>query len=257
MNWRWRLIRIRLALALVASGASALALSHSFLGPVLGEGLGTVSLVLSWIPGLGAVSFLSGTRATFFYTFIALIWLTTLYLSPLSLRPVGGSERGEKRLKAVAALYLVVLAPAVVSHSSVNWLRFLLHRPLNYSAPPLIETVVLSLVTLFCLFSIYLVTRWQEVSNRLTAQGAEAMDREDYLRGSLHLGFTVAGGALALTAAVLLLAFGITRGLDQAFRYIPWPVVVLGLVGVSVVAMVVFRAMFQSPSTTEDLQKEV
>jgi hypothetical protein len=107
------------------------------------------------------------------------------------------------------------------------------------------------LSALFCLFAIYLVSHWQAWHSSLTAQGVEAMDREAYLRGSLQVGLPVVGGAVALSAAVLLLGFGLTKGLEQIFRYIPWPVVVLGLVGVSVMAIAAFQSLFHKPSAME------
>lgn len=219
MSWRWRLLGLRLGLGIVASCASSLALNQSFLQ-----------------------SLLPGTWATFPYTSIALIFLTTLFLWSGNVR----------HIKALTILYLGALTPAVLSHSSVNWLRFLVHQPPNYSTLPLMETVALGLATLFCVFSIYLVTRLQEVLNHLIAHGAEAIDTRTYVLGSLRMGFTVAVGAFALTAAVFLVAFGITKGLDQVFRFIPWPVVTLGLVGASVMAILIFQAMFQRPSAKVD-----
>jgi hypothetical protein len=169
---------------LVAAFLTALALGSSFAGRHLGNAVINVASDRPGMPGLVKTAQLSDREAAFAFTFILLVLLAIVRLWR-------GTTRNIKRL---ALTFLVFHVPGILSHSSANWLRFLLQQPTSSPASPLLETTALALGTAACLVLFYLVMKRREEIRTLRTAIVEESDQVAYVRGILSLGLAVVGG---------------------------------------------------------------
>ncbi len=231
MIWRLGLHILRFSFVLLAAFSSAAALSSSFVTPSVGTALADFVGPTLRIIGMAAFT-RSGSQAVFLVAFILLGGVTLVLLW------VGGM----KQVKVISVFYLLALAPAILSNSSINWLRFAFQRSFSYQIPPVAATMLLTLVTIASLYSIYLASRGLEESKALATRGMMAADIAAYLTGSQILGGLVMAGAVVLSAAGLLMALAPGKS-DFFSKGVPWPLVLLGFGAVSVIAALLYVSL--------------
>lgn len=213
-----RLVALRLALVAVAVVSSSLSFVWSPAGASMGRLLAGREGIMARLPG-SVLESSTPAQAAFLAAFVALsVCMAILRL----LAPT-------KQSTALAVIVLVLNAPGLLAHSTLDWTRLVLDRPMLSPAPiPPATTTGLALAAAVAVLTNFLLARWQDDVQGLEASGVEPFDRATYLRNHLVIGSLMIGGSLVTTLAVLLLALVVSTGPRQAVDLVPWPIVLLG-----------------------------
>ncbi|MBI4340584.1 MAG: hypothetical protein HY680_11640 [Chloroflexi bacterium] len=230
MNRPWLLPTARLGLLALAALVSVRAFSSSAAGIAFGGLLAGDGGLLTRLPALG-LDALSPVQATWAVALLGILAQAVLLNLLVPAR----------QLAVLAGVFLLLHLPSILSHSALDWGRFLLRRPEpSFPLVSPVETTALALGAVAALLAASMLARWQGELSRLAACGAETSDVDAHLRNSLSLGGRVIGGAALATALVLLLALGVSSGSQGVFGLVPWPAVVLGAGAVALVLVATY-----------------